>query len=164
MTIATEPLTAAAFAPYGDVLAADSADPKTINQGKCKRHHDLAILDVTDGRAGVSIFNAEPRALPYMLDLVERHPDGTQTFIPMTQHPFLIIVASDDNGTPANIRAFISNGAQGINFHKNTWHGVLTPLHAPGLFAVVDRIGSGSNLEEHWFENPLRIEGSSLYT
>lgn len=158
MTIFTEPLTRDAFAPFGDVLAADSMDPKTINQGKCKRHHDLADLNVTDGRAGVSIFNAEPRSLPYQLDLVERHPMGAQTFIPMTQNPFLIIVASDAGGTPTDIRAFISNGAQAINFHRNTWHGVLTPLHAPGLFAVVDRIGNGPNLEEHWFENPLKIE------
>ncbi|WGI21826.1 ureidoglycolate lyase [Amylibacter sp. IMCC11727] len=162
MTIFTEPLTADAFAPFGDVLAADSVNPKTINQGKCKRHHDLANLDLSNGRAGVSIFKAEPRELPYTLDLVERHPDGAQTFIPMSEHPFLIIVASDDNGTPTNIRAFVSNGAQAINFHRNTWHGVLTPLHAPGLFAVVDRIGTGPNLEEHWLETPLRIEEPSL--
>ena len=162
MTVFTEPLTADAFAPYGDVLAADSMNPKTINQGKCKRHHDLANLDLSDGRAGVSIFKAEPRTLPYTLDLVERHPDGAQTFIPMSEHPFLIIVASDNGGTPTDIRAFVSNGAQAINFHRNTWHGVLTPLHAPGLFAVVDRIGTGPNLEEHWLENPLRIEESNL--
>ncbi len=161
MTIFTEPLTRDAFAPFGDVLAADSVTPKSINQGKCERHHDLAALDVTDGRAGVSIFNAEPRTLPYTLDLLERHPDGAQTFIPMSQNPFLVIVASDDDGTPTNIRAFVSSGAQAINFHKNTWHGVLTPLHAPGLFAVVDRIGHGPNLEEHWLTTPLRIEGKS---
>jgi ureidoglycolate lyase len=159
VTIKTEPLTHDAFAPYGDVLDASGSDPKIINQGKCERHHDLAKLDVTDGRVGVSIFNAEPRSLPYQLDLVERHPNGAQTFIPMSEHPFLIIVASDDNGTPTDIRAFISNGAQAINFHKNTWHGVLTPLHAPGLFAVVDRIGNGSNLEEHWLDQPITIEG-----
>jgi ureidoglycolate lyase len=161
MIIKTEPLTAAAFASYGDVLAADSVNPKIINQGKCERHHNLARLDMTNGRAGISIFNAEPRDLPYKLDLVERHPDGAQTFIPMSEHPFLIIVASDDNGTPTDIRAFISSGTQAINFHRNTWHGVLTPLHAPGLFAVVDRIGSGPNLEEHWLEQPVTIEEPS---
>ena len=162
MTVTAEPLTRDAFALYGDVLAADSAQPKTINQGKCQRHHDLAKLDFTEGRAGVSIFQAEPRALPYTLDMMERHPDGAQTFIPMSEHPFLIIVADDVGGTPANIRAFITDGTQAINFHRNTWHGVLTPLHAPGLFAVVDRIGTGPNLEEHWLETPLKIEGSSL--
>jgi ureidoglycolate lyase len=161
-TIFTEPLTALAFAPYGDVLDATGAAPKIINQGKCERHHDLAKLDLTDGRAGVSIFKSDARTLPYQLDLVERHPDGAQTFIPMSQHPFLIVVAADSNGIPSHIRAFISDGAQAINFHKNTWHGVLTPLHAPGLFAVVDRIGPGPNLKEYWFETPLLIKEANL--
>jgi ureidoglycolate lyase len=84
-----------------------------INQGKCKRYHNLANLDLSDGHAGVSIFSAEPRTLPYMLDLMERHPDGAQTFIPMSEHPFLVIVASDSGDAPVNIRAFVSNGAQG---------------------------------------------------
>ena len=162
MTIFAEPLTDAAFAAFGDVLAAGSSNPKMINQGNCKRYHNLANLDLSYGHAGVSIFSAEPRTLPYMLDLMERHPDGAQTFIPMSEHPFLVIVASDSGDAPVNIRAFVSNGAQGINFHRNTWHGVLTPLHAPGLFAVVDLIGEGPNLEEYWFENPLRIDGSNL--
>jgi len=161
MIVNTEPLTKDAFAPFGDVLEACSPDPKSINQGKCERHHDLAKLTMDGGRAGVSIFNAEARSLPYQLDLVERHPDGAQTFIPMSEHPFLIIVASDEAGTPRDIRAFVSNGAQGINFHQNTWHGVLTPLHAPGIFAVVDRIGDGPNLQEYWFETPFTIEGKN---
>ena len=63
----------------------------------------------------------------------------------MSQHPFLVIVADSPQAKP---RAFLSNGAQGINLHRGTWHGVLTPLHAPGLFAVVDRIGASANLEE----------------
>jgi ureidoglycolate lyase len=143
--IKAEPLTASAFASFGDVLDA-SGDFRLINAGLCKRHHDRARLDVGDARAGISIFNAEPRALPYSFDLIERHPEGSQAFIPMTQHPFLVIVAEDPSAKP---RAFLSNGAQGINLHRGTWHGVLTPLHAPGLFAVVDRIGATPNLEEY---------------
>ncbi|MBT3466929.1 MAG: Ureidoglycolate hydrolase, partial [Rhodobacteraceae bacterium] len=56
-------------------------------------------------------------------------------------------------------RAFITTVGQGVNYTKNTWHGVLTPLHEPGLFAVIDRIGEGPNLQEHWFETPFLIEG-----
>ena len=73
MTIFAEPLTDIAFAAFGDVLAAGSSNPKMINQGKCKRYHNLANLDLSNGHAGVSIFCAEPRTLPYMLDLMERH-------------------------------------------------------------------------------------------
>jgi ureidoglycolate lyase len=125
-----------------------------INDGMCRRHHDRARLDFGDARAGISIFQAEPRSLPYSFDLIERHPDGSQAFLPMTQHPFLVIVATSPADTP---RAFVTNGAQGINLHRGAWHGVLTPLYAPGLFAVVDRIGPTPNLEEHRFSEPWTV-------
>ncbi|OHC45440.1 MAG: Ureidoglycolate hydrolase, partial [Rhodobacteraceae bacterium GWE1_64_9] len=141
--IHTEPLTADAFAPFGDVLSASGAPDRLINQGFCGRFHDRARLDFgAEARAGLSIFKAVPRSFPYRLDLVERHPDGSQAFIPMTADPFLIIVAPDQGGTPGKPRAFLTDGAQAINFHRGTWHGVLTPLAEPGLFAVVDRIGA----------------------
>ena len=148
------PLTAEAFAPYGDILDA-SGDFRLINEGLCQRHHDRANLDFgQDGRAGISIFHAEPRALPYTFDLIERHPDGSQAFIPMTGHPFLVIVTRSPDATPL---AFLTNGAQGINLHRGTWHGVLTPLHAPGLFAVIDRIGPTPNLEEHRYSKSWTV-------
>jgi ureidoglycolate lyase len=153
-TLKPEPLTAAAFAPFGDVLDA-TGDFRLINDGLCHRHHDRARLDFgPDARAGISIFHAEARALPYRLDLIERHPDGSQAFIPMTQHPFLVIVALDLQASP---RAFLTNGAQGINLHRGTWHGVLTPLHSPGIFAVIDRIGPTPNLEEHRYTQPWTV-------
>ena len=146
-TLQTEPLTDTAFAPFGDVLDA-SGDFRLINSDLCKRHHDRARLDFSGANPGISVFQATPRSLPYHFDLIERHPEGSQAFIPMSADPFLVIVTLNPQATP---RAFLTNGAQGINLHRGTWHGVLTPLHAPGLFAVIDRIGNGSNLEEHRF-------------
>lgn len=158
--IQTKPLTAEAFAPFGDVLEVTGDPDKIINQGLCGRWHDKAQLDFgSDGRAGISVFNAQPRNFPYQLDMVERHPDGSQAFFPMSQNPFLVIVAPDDNNRPDTPKAFVTNGAQGINFRRGTWHGVLTPLALPGLFVVVDRIGSTPNLEEYWFEKAWVIEG-----
>jgi len=151
--IRPEPLTAVAFAPFGEVLDA-TGDHRLINGGLCRRHHDRAMLDIAGGRAGISIFKADARGLPYRFDLIERHPDGSQAFLPMTAHPFLVIVAHDPQATP---RAFLTNGAQGINLRRGTWHGVLTPLAAPGLFAVVDRIGDGPNLEEHRYTEPWTV-------
>lgn len=156
--IRIEPLTRGAFAPFGDVLEATGDPDKIINQGMCGRFHDLATLDFADGRAGISLFNAEPRELPLLLDLVERHPEGSQAFLPMSMDPFLVIVAPDEGGRPGRPRAFATTAGQGVNFHRGVWHGVLTPLHAPGLFAVIDRIGEGPNLEEHFFEEPYLIE------
>ncbi len=157
-TIRTEPLTAEAFAPFGDVLEVTGAPDRLINQDLCGRYHDRARLDFgTDGRAGISLFDAVPRALPYTLDMVERHPEGSQAFLPMTEAPFLVIVAPDADGVPGTPRAFLTAPGQGVNYHRGTWHGVLTPLSAPGLFAVVDRIGTTPNLEEHWFTTPWTV-------
>jgi ureidoglycolate lyase len=157
-SIRTRALTAAAFAPYGDVLEAVGAPDKIINQGMCGRFHDRATLDFHQGRAGISLFDAVPRSLPYSFDLVERHPDGSQAFVPMSQNPFLVIVAPDEGGRPGTPVAFVTAPGQAINLHRGTWHGVLTPLHAPGLFAVIDRIGEGANLQEFRFDDPWVVE------
>ncbi len=155
--IVAEPLTAEQFAPFGDVIEGSGDADKIINQGQCGRYHDRALLDFSDGRAGISLFNANPRALPYALDMVERHPEGSQAFIPMTHQPFLVVVAPDEGGQPGRPRAFMTRAGQAVNYHRGTWHGVLTPLHGPGLFAVVDRIGEGANLEEFWFDTPYEV-------
>jgi ureidoglycolate lyase len=151
--IRISPLTAAAFAPFGDVLNCAGDPDKMINAGLCGRFHDRAQVDVGDGRVGISLFRSQLRSLPYQCDMVERHPDGSQAFIPMSMDPFLVIVA-DAEMRP---QAFITSPGEGINFHRGTWHGVLTPLSGPGLFAVIDRIGTGANLQEHFFTTPYRV-------
>ena len=153
-TLTPLPLSADTFAPYGDVLDA-TGDFRLINAGLCRRHHDRATIDTgPDAHTGISIFLAEARTLPYSFDLIERHPAGSQAFIPMTEHPFLVIVAETPLSDP---QAFLTNGHQGINLHRGTWHGVLTPLHGPGLFAVVDRIGTTPNLEEFRYATPFTV-------
>ncbi|MFD1912866.1 ureidoglycolate lyase [Halodurantibacterium flavum] len=156
--IIARPLTQADFAPFGDVLDAGGEADRIINQGLCGRYHDRARLDFgPGGRAGISLFRAAPRTLPYRLEMVERHPEGSQAFIPMYEAPFLVIVAQDHGGQPGNPLAFVTTPGQGVNLHRGTWHGVLTPLSAPGLFAVVDRIGATPNLQEHWYEDPWEV-------
>ena len=156
--IATEPLDTASFAPFGDVLDAAGPPDWLINAGRAARFHDRARLEFgADGRAGISIFEAEPCALPYRFDLLERHPLGSQAFIPMAQAPFLVIVAPDADGRPGLPRAFLTRPGQGINLMRGTWHGVLAPLAAPGLFAVIDRIGPGANLEEYHLPQPVDV-------
>ncbi|WP_415184484.1 ureidoglycolate lyase [Phaeovulum sp.] len=156
--LSVAPLTAAAFAPYGEVIEVSGTPDKIINQGMCGRHHDLAQLDFASGHAGISLFDAKARQLPYLVDMVERHPYGSQAFIPITGTRFLVIVADDADGKPANLKAFLTGPGQSINLHRGVWHGVLAPLNAPGQYVVIDRIGTGNNLEEHWFKNPFLIE------
>jgi len=150
-------LNAADFARYGDVIAVAGAPDKIINAGMCGRHHNLAKLDFSDGAAGISLFDAKARQLPYVVDMVERHPGGSQAFIPITQTRFLVIVADDHGGVPGAPKAFLTLPRQSINLRRGVWHGVLAPLEQPGQFAVIDRIGAGPNLEEYWFKVPFVI-------
>lgn len=150
------PLAAAAFAPFGEVIEAMGAPDRIINEGRCGRFHDRARLDI-EGRAGVSVFSSRSVRLPYRFALVERHPLGSQAFLPMTQHPFLVVVAPDEGGAPGRPLAFVAAPGQGVNIARNVWHGVLAPLGAPGLFAVVDRCADGPNLEEHRWDEPWTV-------
>ena len=153
-----EPLTPGAFSPFGDVIDASGEPTCMINNGMCARYNDRAKLDFDKaGRAGISIFQGQPYSLPHTLPLVERHPYGSQAFIPMSDAPFLVIVAGDVNGTPTTPKAFLTERQQGVNIHRGIWHGVLTPLTEPARFAVIDWIGQRANLEEYHFESPCLV-------
>jgi len=148
-----EPLTREAFAPYGDVIEVSGEPDKLINQGMCGRFHDLAKLDFGSGRAGISLFDAQARHFPYSLDMMERHPEGSQAFIPLSGVPMIISVAKDNSGKPGQPRAFLSEPHQSINIHRNTWHGVLAPVERAGQYIVIDRIVDTPNLEEYYFQD-----------
>ena len=161
MEITPIPLSAKDFAPFGDVLEAVGASDMTINQGMCERFHDRAKLNFgPGGHAGISMFHGKTRALPHSIDMVERHPDGSQAFIPMSLDPFLVVVAPDEDGKPGTPLAFITTPGQAVNLHRGVWHGVLCPLGPCGIFAVVDRIGDTKNLQEHWFEPPFIVQSA----
>jgi ureidoglycolate lyase len=160
-TLTAEPLTAEAFAPWGDVIEAVGAS-FPINGGMCDRFHDLARMEFTGegGRAGISVGWGRPYPLPYAFRLVERHPLGSQAFVPMTEEPFLVVVAPDEAGRPGRPRAFITAPGQGVNYLRNVWHGVLAPLGRAAPFAIVDRIGPGVNLEEHLYDADWQVVAS----
>ncbi len=162
LPLTARPLRATAFARFGDVIQTRETPTVMINQGLCARHSDLAQLDFADGCAGISLFDAQARHLPHLLEMVERHPLGSQAFIPLGPLRCLVIVAADADGVPDTPRAFVTDPGQAINLHRGVWHGVLTPLDTAGQFAVVDRIGKGPNLEEHWFERPYLIEALEI--
>jgi ureidoglycolate lyase len=153
------PLTAEAFAPFGEVIEARGEPSFQINQGMCDRFHDLARVAVVDseGAPGISIGLGRPYALPLVLNLVERHPLGSQAFIPLDGDPFLVVVAPDEAGVPGRPLAFLTRPGQGVNYHAGTWHGVLTPLARPQAFLIVDRVGPGTNLAEHFYDEPWTI-------
>ncbi len=155
-TIVAEPLAREAFAPFGQVIESAGAHHYPINAGNCERYHDLARVELggVHARPLISLLKSRSFSLPYALNLVERHPLGSQAFYPLSAHPFLVVVAPDDGGTPGMPRAFVTATGQGVNIAMNTWHGVLTPLDADAEFLCVDRGGEGNNLEEFTFAQP----------
>jgi ureidoglycolate lyase len=139
------PLTGETFAPFGQVIECAGHADYEINGGTSRRFSDLAQLE-TDaaGRLALSIFRAHARQAPYLLTAFERHPLGSQAFMPLNGQAFLIVVA--ETPTPDALRAFISDGRQGINFQRGVWHHPLLALTA-GDFLVADRLGPGENCE-----------------
>jgi ureidoglycolate lyase len=153
------PLAREAFAPFGDVLETEGAPSFPINAGKCVRYHDLAKVETTGKKARpmISLLRGEPYPLPLELNMVERHPLGSQAFIPLSEHPFLVVVAKETADGPGQPIAFKTAPGQGVNIGRNVWHGILTPLEGISEFAVVDRGGEGINLEEHFYKTPFLI-------
>ncbi|MGB1311677.1 MAG: ureidoglycolate lyase [Leucothrix sp.] len=149
------PLTQQAFKPFGDVIEIEGANHFPINQGTVERHNDLGTVEIggDNGRPLISIVTCNNlSSLPYTLPLIERHPLGSQAFIPMDNTPIVVAVAEPtDSPQPEQIKAFISNGYQGVNYHSNIWHMPMLFLDKDQRMIVVDRGGEGNNCDEFPF-------------
>jgi len=144
-------LTQQGFACFGDVIETDGRSHYSINAGTAERYDDLARVDVSaaSGRPVLSICRAAPNAPPVRLRLMERHPLSSQAFIPLSSVPFLVVAApAGDKLELEKISVFRSNGRQGINYRRGTWHHPLLALERVCDFLIVDRGGQGENCEE----------------
>ena len=145
-----EPLTREAFAPFGTIIEADPATMRYINGGNTERFHGLARADVVGEGANViiNIFRGQPRAFPYVVNMMERHP------LPHAEgrgH------GEDEDGRPGTPRVFQAGGRQGVNYGRNVWHHPLMSIGAVSDFLIVDREGPGNNLEEYFYDEPFVI-------
>ena len=148
-----EPLSAEAFTPFGKVIEADPTKAVEINSGFTTRYHALAKVAVGEGAAILSLFHGQPR--PLEIDMLERHPLGSQAFMPLEGRKWLSVVAETPDVDAC--RAFICNGDQGVQYNAGTWHFPLLVLEQPQRFLVVDRIGEGDNLEEVYLDDQILI-------
>jgi len=161
--IKPKPLTCDAFAAFGDVIeATDKAKNFPINDGFTQRYHDLAKVDVNDnsGRTIVNIFRSTPLSQPIALKMMERHPLGSQAFIPLGENPYLVVVAPAGDFDATNIEVFIANANQGVNYHKGTWHHFCLALGSESDFLVIDRDGEGDNCDVLALDGSLVISPS----
>tara|TARA_R110002167_G_scaffold107987_15_gene275992 strand:+ start:4021 stop:4545 length:525 start_codon:yes stop_codon:yes gene_type:complete len=159
VTLTPQPLSREAFAPFGDVIETAGRDHFSINDGYADRFHNLADVDLTeaDGKPLLSIFRARPRPRPLQVDMMERHPMSSQAFIPLSDTPFLVLVApAGEAPSPENLTLFCTNGCQGVNFARGVWHFPLLVEKVDQEFLVVDRGGPEQNCDLHYFADGVR--------
>lgn len=160
IALVPEPLTRERFAPYGDVIEAAHDHPNAMNEARFERFDDLCNVDPGDGKVAISVTRCRvATSLPLRVDMVERHPLGSQAFVPLKPCKMVVVVAPPgESVSAADLRAFVTNGRQGINYHRGTWHMPLIAFEAGQEFLVVDRRGEEPNCEMHELEEPVMLE------
>ena len=142
------------FAAYGDLISSNSIKPININAGYAKRFDNLAKINTSKdkGETIVSIFSALKRSFPMKIDMMEKHPLGSQAFVPMKEPIFFCFVAPPGDGPEINkIQSFIIPPKTGINYKPGIWHFPLISTEDTN-FLVIDRKGIGKNIIIHKFK------------
>ena len=161
ITLKPQPLTRERFAAYGDVIESYDVDRAEMNAARFERFDDLCGVDMGDGgRVAVSIAKCRvATSLPYRIDMVERHPLGSQAFVPLTPAKMIVVVAPPEQSVEAgDLRAFVTNGRQGINYKRGTWHMPLIAFEAGQEFLIIDRAAGEPNCDEHVLDEPVMLE------
>jgi len=161
ITLKAEPLTKERFAPFGEVIETSRDKSDAMNAARFERFDDLCNVDViSDGRIAVSIARCRtPTSLPLRLDKVERHPLGSQAFIPLSPCKMVVVVAPPEESVDADaLRAFVSNGRQGINYRRGAWHMPLISFTAGQEYLIIDRGGDEPNCDEHTLDDVIILE------
>ena len=151
------------FSPFGEVISCQGNDFFHINDYHTERYHALVTTEIIgEAKTGISIFrNIKTTSIPFEISMLERHPNGSQAFIPMRGQQFLVVVAPSLNANEPDIsqlKAYITDGSQGVNYRAGTWHHPLLTLESPSDFAVIDRIGSGHNCDVFQLSNSIKID------
>ncbi|WP_427983526.1 ureidoglycolate lyase [Agarivorans sp.] len=160
MKLALQPLTREAFKPFGDVVETEGATHFPINNGTTTRFHDLAALQFSGSNAKpiVSIFRGQAFTLPLEITMMEHHPYGSQLFMPLSGHPYVVVVAPKGELQQQQIQAFLASGQQGVNYHFGVWHHPLISLEASSDFLIVDRAGEEANCIEQDLNQSILLE------
>lgn len=146
--LASKPLTAESFAPFGTVIETAGAESFPINDATTTRFHALATADPgPEGEAILSIFRATRWPQPVVIGMLERHPLGSQAFFPLSPEDWLVVVAEGERPGADDLHLFRARGDQGVQYARNVWHHPLLVLTERQDFLVVDRRGPGENLE-----------------
>jgi ureidoglycolate lyase len=160
ITLVPKPLTSERFAPFGDVIESVVDRTAAMNAERFERFDDLCRLDMSDdGRVAVSIARCRvATALPYRLDMVERHSLGSQAFVPLGPSRMIVVVAPPEESVEASdLCAFVTNGRQGINYLRGTWHMPLIAFESGQEFLIIDRAADQPNCDMHSLDEPVML-------
>ena len=130
------------FADFGEVVSIQSKESRTINNGFADKYADIASLDTKEeqGQTSVHIFLAKSRQFPLHISMLEKHPFFSQTFIPRHSSPFIVVVAPPaEKPSIEKLKAFITDGEQGVNYARGVWHFPLISMSDNAQFIVIDR-------------------------
>ena len=159
--ITRRPINKENFSKFGDIITTKDIKPIDINNGYAKRYDGIANLNTSNenGETTISIFSALKREFPMKIDMMEKHPLGSQAFIPMKETTFLCFVAPEGQKPDLKkIESFIITPGIGINYKPGIWHFPLISTEDMN-FLVVDRKGSGENLViENLEENNITLK------
>jgi ureidoglycolate lyase len=150
-TIMTERLTRAAFEDFGTLIeASEDIEPIAINAGTCQKFANLALPDcgTAGGKTSIHIYRAKPLYLPIIVRCLEHHASGSQTFVPLSGRPYLVVVAPAGDFDLEKVRVFRAEGSQGVQYKRGTWHHFCLALDAESDFLVIDRLSSTPDCEE----------------
>ena len=143
------------FQKFGDLISVKKIKPININNGYAKRFDNLCKINTSSkkGKTIMSIFSAKKRKFPMNIKMMEKHPLGSQAFIPMKETTFLVFVApKGKRPNTKKIESFIVPKQTGINYKPGIWHFPLISTKNMN-FLVIDRKGIGNNLVIHNFKN-----------
>lgn len=160
-TLTPVPLTSERFAPYGEVIDAAPGRPAAMNEARFERFDDLCEIDVgDDARVALSVARCRtPTTLPLRVDKLERHPRGSQAFIPLQPCRMVLVVAPPgESFDVTDLRAFVTTPRQGFNYRRGTWHMPLIGFKPGDEFLVVDRGGDAANCEERMLDEVVMLE------
>lgn len=157
--IKAELLTKESFKKYGEVISTENSASKIINDGFAKKHYELCIMDSNEnnGKSTLHIYEAKKREFPLKISMLEKHPYFSQTFMPRSVKPFFAVVAlGEEEPDLSTLKAFMTNGNQGVHYNRGVWHFPLISLEDNEQFIVIDRTDCA--IQENKIEECIELE------
>jgi ureidoglycolate lyase len=163
-SLVPQPLEEKAFEEFGNVIDASIQKALLINDGNTERFNDLAELALNQGggKPSVNIFRSKPVCLPFLIKSFERHPLSSQLFFPLSEQPYLVVVAPKGDFVSSKIKAFMASPNQGVNYHPGTWHHYNLALNEVSDFLVIDRVIGKENCDEVEIEEGEQVIISAI--